>query len=563
MNESKGSLMNIRFTINGREATVEAPPDRRVVDLLREDLGLTGTKEGCGSGECGACTVLIDGEPRLSCLMLAAQLEGRAVTTIEGVANGDGLHPIQEAFVRCGAVQCGFCSPGMILTASALLAQTPDPTRDQIREALAGNLCRCTGYQKIVDAVEIAAQSAGKVADYGVSQAVTGRLKACNEETSTKPARPEPVLRQAQDERSPVHGEPVEPCGPHDRPAEGQPFMVRQFGKLTAHHERLTFPATLPRTGAEWGHDAASCPHSVGGEPHERRPAQLFLPEDLEAFWSCMEEHPEARVFAGGTDLIVQMRSRREEVSVLIGLERIVELQGVRETPVGLWIGPGSTHRRLLEDPRIRKDFPVLAQALQTLGSPLIRNMGTIGGNLCTASPAGDTLPPLYVLDAGLELSTRSQRRTVPIAAFITGPGKTVLRPGEILTGIRLNRPDGFQLQHYEKVGQRKALACAIASMAALLKRSPTGVIEAARFAWGSVGPTVVTSPDVEAALIGERLSSAVLEKAAHLARQAVSPIDDLRASANYRRQVAGNLLLRLGEKENHSAIKNQRPISQ
>ncbi|MFZ4439675.1 MAG: FAD binding domain-containing protein [Syntrophales bacterium] len=464
--------MNIGFTINGREATVEAPPDRRVVDLLREDMGLTGTKEGCGSGECGACTVLIDGKPRLSCLMFAAQLEGRAVTTIEGVANGDGLHPLQEAFARCGAVQCGFCSPGMILAASALLAQTPDPTRDQIREALAGNLCRCTGYQKIVDAVEMAARSAGKVAESDASQAPEGAKKDSA-----------------------------------DTPAV------------------VTF-----RTKGAW-------------------PAQLFLPEDLEALWSCMEEHPEARVFAGGTDLLVQMRSRREVVSVLIGLERIAELQGIEETASGLWIGPGNTHRRLLDDPRIRKDFNVLAQALQTLGSPLIRNMGTIGGNLCTASPAGDTLPPLYVLDAELELSTRSHRRTVPIAAFITGPGKTALRPGEILTGIRLNRPDGFQLHHYEKVGQRKALACAIASMAALLKRSPTGVIEVARFAWGSVGPTVVTSPNVEAALIGERLSSAVLEKAARLARQAVSPIDDLRASANYRRQVAGNLLLRLGEK--------------
>ena len=113
-----GRLMNIRFTINGRESTVEALPESRVVDLLREELDLTGTKEGCGSGECGACTILIDGEPRLSCLMLAAQLEGRAVTTIEGLANGDGLHPVQEAFVHCGAVQCGFCSPGMLMSAA-------------------------------------------------------------------------------------------------------------------------------------------------------------------------------------------------------------------------------------------------------------------------------------------------------------------------------------------------------------------------------------------------------------------------------------------------------------
>ena len=490
MNESAGSLMNIRFTINGREATVEAPPDRRVVDLLRQDLDLTGTKEGCGSGECGACTVLIDGEPRLSCLMLAAQLEGRAVTTIEGLANGDGLHPVQEAFVRCGAVQCGFCSPGMILAASTLLTQTPDPTRDQIREGLAGNLCRCTGYQKIVDAVETAARSAGRIADPGAS------------------------------------------------PAPSRLLTLSRGGGGERHEGRVA-------EGME--EDSADAPVGATFRTVGARATQVFLPGHLDALWSCMAEHPEARVFAGGTDLLVQMRARREEVPVLICLERIVELQGVRETPSGHWIGAGNTHRRLLDDPRICKDFHILAQALRTLGSPPIRNMGTIGGNLCTASPAGDALPPLYVLDAELELSTRSHRRTVPIDAFITGPGKTLLRPGEILTGIRLNRPDGYEIHHYEKVGQRKALACAIAGMAALLKISPAGVIEAARFAWGSVGPTVVTSAEVEAALIGEQVSPAVLETAARLAREAVSPIDDLRASANYRRRVSGNLLLRLG----------------
>ncbi len=149
--------MTIRFVLNGNAVQIEAPADRRVVDLLREDLGLTGTKEGCGGGECGACTILVDGESRLSCLMLAAQLEGRAVTTIEGMARDGVLHPVQEAFVRCGAVQCGFCTPGMILSASALLKQRPDAGRLEIRAGLSGNLCRCTGYAKIVDAVEEAA----------------------------------------------------------------------------------------------------------------------------------------------------------------------------------------------------------------------------------------------------------------------------------------------------------------------------------------------------------------------------------------------------------------------
>lgn len=153
--------MNIRlsFILNQKPVELETDSDRRVVDLLREDLGLTGTKEACGSGECGACTILVDGENRLSCLMRAGQLAGRAVTTIEGLADERGLHPVQQAFVEAGAVQCGFCTPGMILGAVGLLERNPRPGREEIRAALSGNLCRCTGYQKIVEAVEKAAAS--------------------------------------------------------------------------------------------------------------------------------------------------------------------------------------------------------------------------------------------------------------------------------------------------------------------------------------------------------------------------------------------------------------------
>ena len=150
--------MKITFSLNGRWLEVETPPDRRVVDLLREDLGLGGTKECCGSGECGACTILVDGESRLSCLMLAAQLEGRVILTIEGVAANEEFHVVQQAFVDHGAVQCGFCTPGMILATLDLLRRIPDPTREDVRRELSGNLCRCTGYQKIVDAVMAAAR---------------------------------------------------------------------------------------------------------------------------------------------------------------------------------------------------------------------------------------------------------------------------------------------------------------------------------------------------------------------------------------------------------------------
>lgn len=145
--------MIVRCIVNGRAMDLETEPGRRVVDLLREDLGLLGTKEGCGSGECGTCTVLVDGVPKLSCLMLAAQLEGRSVVTAEGLGTAETPHPVQRALVEHGAVQCGYCTPGMAVVAADLLDRTPCPDRRTIREALSGNLCRCTGYQKIVDAV--------------------------------------------------------------------------------------------------------------------------------------------------------------------------------------------------------------------------------------------------------------------------------------------------------------------------------------------------------------------------------------------------------------------------
>ncbi|CEP67496.1 [2Fe-2S]-binding [Moorella glycerini] len=148
----------IKLKVNGQEYQVEAPADITLLELLREYLSLTGTKEGCGKGECGACTVLMDGQAVNSCLVPAAKAEGSEVLTIEGLASPDGrLHPLQEAFISEGAVQCGFCTPGMIMSAKALLDQNPHPTREEIKVALSGNLCRCTGYAKIITAVEKAA----------------------------------------------------------------------------------------------------------------------------------------------------------------------------------------------------------------------------------------------------------------------------------------------------------------------------------------------------------------------------------------------------------------------
>ncbi|MDK9706268.1 MAG: FAD binding domain-containing protein [Desulforhopalus sp.] len=452
--------MKISFELNGATKTLEAPADRRVIDLLREDLGLTGSKEGCGTGECGACTILVDGRSRLSCLMLAGQLPGKKLTTIEGLAQGDNLHPLQASFAAKGAVQCGFCTPGMVLTAADLLERKPRPARQEVVEAISGNLCRCTGYQKIIEAIE----DVGEVA---------------------------PISLPRQEEAALTHPSPA-----------------------------------------------------VQGKAGSSRP--VFLPETLEELWRLRTDHPGAQLFAGGTDLLVWLRSGRINPPALIGLEKIGELQGIVEGDEGLHIGAGVTHESLLDSEKIKGMFPVLSQALKKLGSPHIRRTGTLGGNIMTASPAGDSLPPLSVLGARVLLQSPQGKRQLPLEAFILGPGRTALLPGEILTAIFIPRPAGITFQYFEKVGLREAMACAVASLAAVLGVARSGRIDTARLAWGSVGPTVVRLPDIEAALIGRNFTTETIAAIVPLVQQQLAPISDVRTSAEYRRLVAGNLLLRL-----------------
>jgi len=274
---------------------------------------------------------------------------------------------------------------------------------------------------------------------------------------------------------------------------------------------------------------------------------QVHLPHTMADLWSYLDGEPGALIYAGGTDLLVKLRTGKTAASpTLICLERIGELRDVRETAADIRIGAAVTHTELLRHPLISTYLPVLAQAIYKLGSPLIRNMGTIGGNICTASPAGDTLPPLYILQAEVELRCRDDARILPIREFITGPGETQLQKGEVLTGIQVKKPEGYNVHRFEKVGQRKSMACAVVSMAALLRLMPDGIIEAARLAWGSVGPTIVTDATLDDALIGKKLSQETLTNAALRIRQIVTPIDDVRAAADYRRTVSGNLLMRL-----------------
>ncbi|GAB4307236.1 MAG: hypothetical protein Kow0097_07210 [Candidatus Bipolaricaulota bacterium] len=253
---------------------------------------------------------------------------------------------------------------------------------------------------------------------------------------------------------------------------------------------------------------------------------------------------------AGGTDLFVRLQKGVARPGFLVYVGELPELRLVRGTEEEVEIGAAVTHAAILAHPATAR-VPVLRLALQTIGSPALRHMGTLGGNLANASPAGDGLVPLYLLDARVNLAGPGGERSLPVAEFVRGPGKTALRPGELIRSITVPLPKDGAQAYFRKVGRRRALLIAVASLGALVWLEE-GVIAEARLALGSVAPTVVRPREVERALVGRPLTVEALAELRDALSSAVQPISDLRASADYRRRVAGNLLLDLASQLAH-----------
>ena len=274
----------------------------------------------------------------------------------------------------------------------------------------------------------------------------------------------------------------------------------------------------------------------------------VLFPTTYDELFERQQQHPDAHLMAGGTDLLVALRhGGAQDGRTIICLERIDELRRIDALDNGsVSIGATATFSSIARNVLLQERYSLLTQAAATVGGPAIRTMASIGGNIVTASPAADSLPALYLLDAQLELRSAAGSRTVAIDEFILGPRRTMLQPREIISRIILPPFMGWNIQCFEKVGRRKSLAIAVASLAAALRLTADGTVAEARFAWGSVGPTVLRCAEAEQALIGKPLTEETLNAAALLAQQAVQPIDDIRATADYRRSVAGNLLLRL-----------------
>lgn len=264
----------------------------------------------------------------------------------------------------------------------------------------------------------------------------------------------------------------------------------------------------------------------------------------LEALEMLAEHGPEIRVVSGATDLIVQVLEKKKEPHALLDISHLDELRYIKEENGSIRIGPLTTHRAIEKAALIRRAAPLLCEAAFLVGSPQIKNIATIGGNIANASPVADSIPPLMVLGAVLTLRSRSAERCVPVAEFFTGPGKTVLRPDELLVDISFNRPGAGEVSFYERLGQRRLLSISkvgVAFRAKVERKRMSGVA----VALGAVAPTVIMAPRTAAFLEGKSYSTELAAEAAGIAEGESRGITDLRSTADYRNKMAGALLLR------------------
>ncbi len=460
----------IRFHLNGNiieESRVR--PSVTLLDYLRIHLGLCGTKEGCAEGDCGACTVVI-GDPGVpggpvyrainSCLLLLGEVHGRHVITVEGLAEGEVLHPVQESLVRHGGSQCGYCTPGVVMSLFEAAHRADLDRPWKLADQISGNLCRCTGYGPIRAAAKDVAGS---------------------------------------------------------RPADRYSALLKGGGA----NPRVSFHYT--------------------GEGQE-----FVRPGSLNELWDAIDSDADYRIAGGATDLVLDSSLPPRTLPRLIALSGIEELRGVRRGTEQWDIG-AMTALSELEDAAPER-LPMLANMLRYFGSRQIKNLGTVGGNLCTASPVGDLAPCFLALGASVVLASRRGKRSVPIEGFFTGYRETALRRGEIVASIDVPIPRDGAMSAAYKVCKRREVDIATVSAAFFLDLSMEGRISTARIAFGGMAATPARAPSAEAELLGSEPSSASFAAAASALGEDFEPISDHRGSAWFRGTLARNLVLEFGD---------------
>jgi xanthine dehydrogenase small subunit len=469
----------IRFLLNGERVEVAGlPPQTTLLEFLRDERRLTGTKEGCAEGDCGACTVVIaerndgrvDWKPINACIRFLPSIDGKAVFTIESLkSQREELHPVQQALVDCHGSQCGFCTPGFAMSLFGLYKTASSPSRRNIDDALAGNLCRCTGYRPIVDAAQ------------------------------QMYALPSPSGWR----------------GNASAPDSGD-------------NEVDTALAAMART--------RSLDYTHGGQ-------RWSAPRSAAEVAQQRSERPDARIIAGMTDAALWVTKQHRMLDDVIYVGDAADLASIRETADGIDIGCAVALTDAVN--ALNRFYPELAEVWQRFASVPIRNSATLCGNIANGSPIGDSMPALMALGAIVEVRSATGTRSVPLDSFYPGFRQTALASGEFVAAVRVPpRPPGLVVAAY-KISKRydQDISAVFACFALVIDAD--GVIGSARIGCGGVAATPIRAQNTERALVGSPWNANSVERAAMTLSNEFTPIDDMRASAGYRRAVLGNLLRR------------------
>lgn len=456
----------IVFYLNGRPQRLEVEPHQTVLELIRGALGLSGTKEGCGEGDCGACTVLV-GFPEenrvhyraiTSCLMLACQLDGKHLVTVEGLEQNRELHPIQQAVIDSHATQCGFCTPGVVMSLLGLYLENPGPNHAEMLGALEGNLCRCTGY--------VAIKSAGESLQL---PQITGQMR-------------------------PAYFDAVD-----------QSLLLQK-------------PVLLSVAKGDKGY---------------------HRPTTREELVSVLEGLQDCRFMSGGTDLVVAMKKHGLSIGHLVDLSGIEEFKSIQVSEHEVSIGASA---KLSDIQALKKELPPLAEAIGKMASHQVRTLGTLAGNLGNASPVADSAPILLAYDARLVLGSARGTREIPLSEYYQGYKKTALGDREWIERIVIPRKVSFV--NFEKASKRRNVDISTTNGAIGLTLDGRAIRQA-RVAFGGVGPVPLLAPQTSEYLQGKEYSLEVARAAAQVALKEVTPIDDVRGSAEYRRALVEGLMLK------------------
>jgi xanthine dehydrogenase small subunit len=519
------STNTIRFLLNGSPHEVRGvDPHTSVLAYLREHLYLTGTKEGCAEGDCGACTVAIaevnDGgalvvNPINACIRLLPTIDGKALFTVEALSqfSEDGsLHPVQQAMVSCHASQCGFCTPGFVMSLFALFKNEVAPSRERVCEAISGNLCRCTGYRPIIDAATQVTNSAQS------TLAPLNRANSLNNSFIDRQRNFSKSANQLGEERLSLINDWL----------RASAASSTEKKHRSPHEEHIVEPLNaIRRTGT-----LDYCANNN----------RFIAPRTVDEFSAFVEANPDACILSGGTDIGLWINKAMQTNATMIYIGEVAALRTIIETDDALTIGAAASLEASFR--AMNRHYPELAHLWTRFASWPIRTSGTLGGNVANGSPIGDSMPALIALDANVVLRKGSAQRTIPLEALYVDYKKQSRDAGEWVEAIRIpKRTPGLQIASYKNSKRNEQdISAVCAAIALVLDRS---VVVHARIAYGGVAGVPKRANRTEAALIGKQWSEAIVRDATQSMAHDFTPMSDMRASAEYRMQVAQNHLLR------------------